>query len=319
MDTVTRALYQSETGFLHVSQIEALDYNLDDRSLRRTLMTSPYTPRPALKTAAGYIVHLSVQKRFPAFLRCNALHFASENDFAHAELAASPAEFRNAVARLSPNPILGPLSGGVPVVLYLASRGLEEDFKEFASEIQEDGLQRLATIPDQDAPIVLVFGDPEAMEEQTINAPTPVPQAQVNAPTRPEVQTRHVASLPPPTPQPIAEVTTPPPAPEPTPVTVQPERQPAPVAPAQPEVAQPELAPTLVSEPAPIPIPTPTPTLEAVVTQPPTALPPPGRRLLRAAPPRHQRHTRRRGARPPFDGGARPRRIRNPSAHRCHV
>ncbi|MEK7311076.1 MAG: hypothetical protein AAB382_03815, partial [Chloroflexota bacterium] len=194
------------------------------------------------------------------------------------------------VARLSPNPILGPLSGGVPVVLYLAGRGLEEDFKEFASEIQEDGLQRLATIPDQDTPIVLVFGDPEAMEEQTINAPTPVaaataplpgtgvqlpapaPQAQVNAPTRPEVQTRHVASLPPPTPQPIAEVTTPPPAPEPAPVTVQPELQPAPVAPAQPEVAQPELAPTLVSEPAPIPIPTPTPTLEAVVTQPPTAL-----------------------------------------------
>src|SRR3989304_682779 len=117
MDTVTRALYQSEPGFLHVPQIEALDYNLDDLSLRRTLMTSPYTPRPALKTAAVSLVPPPVQKPFPAFLRCSALHFASENDFAHAELAASPAEFRNAVARLSPNPILGPLSAGVPVVL----------------------------------------------------------------------------------------------------------------------------------------------------------------------------------------------------------
>lgn len=142
-----------------VSRIGALDYNFIAADLNLAPMTSPYTPRPALKIASGYIVHHSVQKRFPAFLRCNALHFVSEDEFTHAELAASPAEYRNAVAKLSTSPILGPLSGGAAVVVYLAGRGLEEDFRELADELQEDSLKRLAIIPQESDPIVVIFGD----------------------------------------------------------------------------------------------------------------------------------------------------------------
>src|SRR6185503_8652388 len=110
-------------------------------------MTSPYTPRPALKIDSGYLVFHSVQKRFPAFLRCHAVYYLSEAEFAHVEVAPSAVEFRNAVTKLPPHPILGPLGGGTPLIIYFAGRGLEEDFRELAGEIQEDTLARLAELP----------------------------------------------------------------------------------------------------------------------------------------------------------------------------
>ncbi len=131
-------------------------------------MTGSYIPRPALKIESGYIVFDSVQKRFPAFLRCHARHYLAQADFSEAEVAASPIDFRNMVARLSPNPILGPLEGGVPLIMYLAGRGLEEDFKELVDEIQEEG-RRLFDIPDVQQPMMVVYGNADALEDQQLN------------------------------------------------------------------------------------------------------------------------------------------------------
>ena len=213
-------------------------------------MTSPYTPRPALKIDSGYLVFLSVQKRFPAFIRCHARHFLNPTDFSHTELLASPLDFRNAVAKLSANPILGPIEGGVPLVIYLAGRGLEEDFKDIADEILEDE-PRLLDIPTKEQPILVAFGDSDALEDQQLNGRMP---AQAVTPPQPEPTPEPVA------PEPVAIVERVPHQitvfPEPTPVAVEPrlpEPEPssltAPVTVAQPE---PELqAPIIVPEPEP--------------------------------------------------------------------
>ncbi|HLF01139.1 MAG TPA: hypothetical protein VI547_04140, partial [Anaerolineales bacterium] len=142
-------------------------------------MTSPYLSRPALKLGDGYLVFLSVQKRFPAFLRCHALYFLSNSEFAHTELAPTALEFRNAVAKLPPNPILGPVSGGAPLILYVAARGLEEDFRELAGELQENDLSRLADLPDSASSILILFGESSIDATGWETAPASQPVASI--------------------------------------------------------------------------------------------------------------------------------------------
>jgi hypothetical protein len=233
-------------------------------------MTSPYTPRPALKIESGYLVFLAVQKRFPAFIRCHALHFINETDFSHTELSPTPLDFRNAVAKLSANPILGPVEGGVPLIIYLAARGLEEDFKDLADEISEDE-PRLFDIPNKEQPIIVAFGDSDAIEDQQLNAglparPAPTPQPETTPqPVAPPPPTPEPEPTPALTPEPVAAVETVTPIaepvtsnPEPTPVVVEsvptpePTPMPEPVADIQPELQpEPEPAPQPESEPQP--------------------------------------------------------------------
>jgi hypothetical protein len=231
-------------------------------------MTGSYSPRPALKIESGYLVFHSVQKRFPAFMRCQALHFLHPAEFSETELAATPLEFRNAVARLSATPILGPLEGGVPLAIYLAGRGLEEDFKDLTDEIQEDG-QRVFDLPSRQQPILVAFGSADALEDQALNPPPAI--VEIAAPP-PEVPAATVAApaeiLEPPAlaapagtapePPPAAAVEALPPAAEPVPA-VEPPSLP------QPEAAQVnspapanerlEAAPTAEPvEPTPVPV-----------------------------------------------------------------
>lgn len=218
-------------------------------------MTSPYTPRPALKIDSGYLVFLSIQKRFPAFIRCHTRHFLNPADFSHTELLTSPLDFRNAVAKLSANPILGPLEGGVPLIIYLAGRGLEEDFKDIADEISEDE-PRLFDIPTKEQPILVAFGDSDALEDQQLNAAVPTRTPAVTPP-QPEPTPEPVAPPTPapellPLPEPVAVVELVPAqstaAPQPTPVVTEPVPQPEPssttevVAASQPEPSLPEVS-----------------------------------------------------------------------------
>src|SRR5262245_44320665 len=214
-------------------------------------MTSPYTPRPALTINSRYLAFHSVQKRFPAFLRCHASYFLSESEFAHVEVATSPVEFRNAVAKLPPNPILGPLSGGTPLIMYLAGRGLEEDFRELSAEIQEGALDRLAEIPSSTESILILFGAPPI----DTTAWTAAPAAQQAPPPEPPAS-----------------------QPEPEPPLSQPEPEPAPTPALQVEPApepQPDPAPAVEPARVEIETPPPAPTSTGVQLNAPTARPEP--------------------------------------------
>lgn len=207
-------------------------------------MTGSYTPRPALKIESGYIVFYTVQKRFPAFLRCHARYFVAESEFSEAEVVESALDFRNAVAKLSASPILGPLEGGVPLVMYLAGRGLEEDFKELADELQESS-PRVFDLPDTVQPILVAFGDPDAIEDLQLNSKA-VTQPVVPAVTPTPEPEPAVAQ-----PEPVA-ATPVSPAPEPT-VEVVPEPTPEPVAEPAPTPAAVESTPIPEAEtPAPV-------------------------------------------------------------------
>jgi hypothetical protein len=217
-------------------------------------MTSPYLSRPALKLGDGYLVFLSVQKRFPAFLRCHALYFLSDSEFAHTELSATALEFRNAVAKLPPSPILGPVSGGAPLILYLAARGLEEDFRELAGELQENDLIRLADLSDS---ILIIFG--ASSIDTTRWGTGPAPQA-VPSPEPPPPQPE-----PEPAPAPVVEL-----APEPVSI------EPPPPAP-EPEPSPPPVFETMPTSPAPAPEPVPLPEprpVEVVAAKPESPLAP---------------------------------------------
>ncbi len=140
-------------------------------------MSSIYTPRPAYQDLGGSIVLHSIIKRFPTFLQCEARFFEAAGDISSARGVGSPLEFRDAVSTLPVNAILGPLSGGVPLTLYVSKPGFDEDFKEVACDIAVDGCDLVRAAPDIENPFFLIFGklaDLPAVQPALASAPSPV-------------------------------------------------------------------------------------------------------------------------------------------------
>ncbi len=156
-------------------------------------MSSIYTPRPAYQDLDGSIVLLSIVKRFPTFLQCEALYFAAGSDLNLVRLANSPLEFRDAVAALPVNAILGPIWDGVPLTLYVSKPGFEEDFKEVAGDIAVSGCELIRAAPDAENPFFLVFGKTAELPATAVR----LIQAQVEAPPA-------APAVPPPKPAPPA-------------------------------------------------------------------------------------------------------------------
>ena len=136
-------------------------------------MSSIYTPRPAYEDLDGSVVLLSIVKRFPTFLQCEALFFAARGDLNLVKLAGGPLEFRDAVATLPVNAILGPISGGVPLTLYVSKPGFEEDFREVAGDIAVGGCELIRAVPDAENPFFLLFGKMADLPATAVR-PTPV-------------------------------------------------------------------------------------------------------------------------------------------------
>ncbi len=156
-------------------------------------MSSIYTPRPAYQDLDGSIVLLSIIKRFPTFLQCEALYFAAGSDLNLVRLANSPLEFRDAVAALPVNAILGPIWDGVPLTLYVSKPGFEEDFKEVAGDIAVSGCELIRAAPDAENPFFLIFGKTAELPATAVR----LIQAQVEAPPT-------APAVPPPKPAPPA-------------------------------------------------------------------------------------------------------------------
>jgi hypothetical protein len=223
-------------------------------------MSSIYTPRPAYQDLGGSIVLLSIVKRFPTFLQCEALFVALESDLSQVRVEASPLAFRDAVATLPVNAILGPVAAGVPLILYVSKPGFEEDFKEVAGDIAVDGCDLIRAAPDADNPFFLVFGK---LAELPALAQRP-PAASIPATLVPELPRETPPAVTPDQSPLMAAAVTLPPAEATAAAPEQPQVEPAPEA----AITLPEApmaAPEVLAAPAPVLAVMPEPALEMPV------------------------------------------------------
>ncbi|MBI4280839.1 hypothetical protein HY628_01415 [Candidatus Uhrbacteria bacterium] len=114
-----------------------------------------------------------MEKRFHAFIRARGtfLPAGSVTDEVRRrldEVFDSADAFRNNVAKLSSAAILAPIENmeGKPgTVIYVSRPGKDDDFKEIAGDFVEEGLGRVGVFPNEENPLVVVFGKKEELQK----------------------------------------------------------------------------------------------------------------------------------------------------------